>query len=253
MRGKRFGIIGIIVLCILFCFSTVMASEPDRTESVLSKLQGTWYDIDGNAILNFSGTTINDCPVVGVYKFAGGGSNFGCILRIVESGGYRDLRIGYEGVGGTSNYHAHLILVDNVDSTKDRSLLRTPTPRYYETVGGIGLDMTTKEVISKYGNPDINIPRRQYPKEELWRYSSIGLELVIRRGRVAHIRVLNGGDRRFDRTGFNCDNTPYEFQKVYGFKMTPKAGGDGAFGIGYGEYLWFNGYPKYVELSPYWN
>lgn len=38
MRGKRFGIIGIIVLCILFCFSTVMASEPDRTESVLSKL-----------------------------------------------------------------------------------------------------------------------------------------------------------------------------------------------------------------------
>ena len=137
MRGKRFGIIGIIVLCILFCFSTVMASEPDRTESVLSKLQGTWYDIDGNAILNFSGTTINDCPVVGVYKFAGGGSNFGCILRIVESGGYRDLRIGYEGVGGTSNYHAHLILVDNVDSTKDRSLSRTTAPRYYETVGGV--------------------------------------------------------------------------------------------------------------------
>lgn len=106
-------------------------------------------------------------------------------------------------------------------------LLKSTHPLYAETVGGIGLDMLDKEVLEKYGKPDTTFPginRNSNLDHEVWRYEKIGLELVMSYHRVWKIRILKNGDRRFDRTGFNCANAPYEYQGAYGFKRVPQAG-----------------------------
>ena len=83
----------------------------------------------------------------------------------------------------------------------------------------------------------------------MWKYNRMGLELVMRYDRVDRIRILKNGNRRFDRTGFNCANAPYEFQEVYGVRYAPGAGPFGSFAIGHGECMWFDEYPDCIELS----
>ena len=87
----------------------------------------------------------------------------------------------------------------------------------------------------------------------LWKYQSLGLELSMRHQRVWIIRILRNGNRHFDRTGFNCANAPYEFQEAYSFNRVPAAGTFGAFGVGHGEYMWFDNYPQSITLSTFWN
>ena len=105
------------------------------------------------------------------------------------------------------------------------------------------------DVVAKYGEPDMRQIWRKTPGEYLWRYNRMGLELVMRYDRVDRIRILKNGNRRFDRTGFNCANAPYEFQEVYGVRYAPGAGPFGSFEIGHGECMWFDEYPDCIELS----
>ena len=157
----------------------------------------------------------------------------------------------------TESYHAHIVLnYSNDDFTKGIFLLRTKEPQYYESVGGIGIDMPSKEVISLYGAPE-NLKQNRGSNGsvygETWTYSKLGLQLGICFGRVNSIRIFKYGDRHFDRTGFNCANAPYEFQEMYKFGRSPVAGAEGAFPVGHSEYMWFTDYPNSIELNPYWN
>lgn len=257
MQKKCFGIMGVVIVFILCCFSSIVASAYDQTDKILSKVQGQWYDEKGNVVLDFEGRYLNGCPVVGVYNPTGGGADFTCVFRVIEAGGYRDIYAlclnQQEG-----NYHSRIILGwDSKVKEKGTLLLKSTHPLYAETVGGIGLDMLDKEVLEKYGKPDTTFPginRNSNLDHEVWRYEKIGLELVMSYHRVWKIRILKNGDRRFDRTGFNCANAPYEYQGAYGFKRAPQAGPNfGASAVGHGEYMWFRGYPQYIELSTFWN
>lgn len=68
MERWRKGSIWILVIMSLWCFSAVaMASSYDATSSILSKLQGQWYDAEGNIVLDFQGKTVNGCEIVGAY------------------------------------------------------------------------------------------------------------------------------------------------------------------------------------------
>lgn len=253
MNKNCFKIIYLIAVFTIICVTTAFANIDMQTASIVSKLQGQWYDENGNVALDFEGNTVNGCPIVGAYHPAGGSSDFSCTLRIIENESYKDLFLICAHVG-KPDYHSHIILNGAYgDASKGAMLLRTKTAQYYETVGGIGIDMPAKEVIAKYGEPDMRQIWRKTPGEYLWRYNRMGLELIMRYDRVDRIRILKNGNRRFDRTGFNCVNAPYEFQEVYGFKNVPRAGELGAFWVGHGEYMWFDEYPDCIEMSTYYN
>ena len=253
MNKTCFEIIYLIAVFTFLCIPTVFASIDTQTASIVSKLQGQWYDENGNVVPDFEGNAVNSCPIVGAYHPAGGSRDFSCTLRIIENEGYKDLFLICAHVGKL-DYHSNIILNgDNLDASKGTMLLRKKTAQYYETVGGIGIDMPANEVLAKYGKPDINRIWRGIPGEYLWKYNRMGLELVMRHNRVERIRILKDGDRRFDRTGFNCANALYEFQEVYGVRYAPGAGPFGSFEIGHGECMWFDEYPDCIELSTYYN
>ena len=60
------------------------------------------------------------------------------------------------------------------------------------------------------------------------------------------------GNRHFDRTNFNCENSLSEFKAAYGFKQMPRAGqGVDLCYTRPGEYMWFNDYPNSITLTTY--
>ena len=258
MKWWKKGIVCLLACLAMLGFSSAALAAYDPAPKILSKLQGQWYDQEGNVVLDFQGNTVNGCAIVGVYRPAGGGTDFSCIIRIVEAERYRDMPVICESMYPAS-YHAHIILNgDDYDISKGTLLMRTTEPRYYESVGGIGLDMTEDAVRAKYGSPD-GMEQKRDSRGRLWKgftvwtYQKLGLELTKRQQRVREIRIYRSGDRHVDRTGFNCANLPYEFRSAYGFPIAPKPGQNGAYGIGHGEYLWFNDYPNSITLCTYWN
>lgn len=255
MKRFRYFMAAVMFVSLLVSSSIAMAYY-DATPKILSKLQGAWYDADGNVVLNFDGDTVNGCKVVGAYHPAGGSSDFSCTLRIVEAGGYRDLHLDCEHLESDS-YHAHVVLNFSYDDpSKGTFLLKTKEPRFYESVGGIGIDMLPSQVTFMYGAPDSIVPEKTANGcvfGEKWMYRKLGLQVEMRFGRVAAIRIFKYGDRHFDRTGFNCANAPYEFQEMYKFYKCPTAGSEGAFPVGHSEYMWFDDYPNSIVLNSYWN
>ena len=89
-HGKRWSIC-LLVGLMLLCFSTVSVAAYDQTSAVLSKMQGNWYDGNGNVVLDIEGQSINGCNVIGVTKVAGGSSDFSCSVQIAEADGYKSL------------------------------------------------------------------------------------------------------------------------------------------------------------------
>lgn len=253
MKGKWKSVLSLCIGLFLVCFSSVAMADlpPDYyMNKYIPKLQGTWYDTRGNPVFTFAGRTLNGCPIVGIYNPAGGGGDIGFTLRIVEKTGYRDLRLSFENL--VTDPHAYHQMM----YTNDRAYRRTPRLQYYESVGGLALGMTEQEVEQKYGKPDtiLATPRSAITK---WVYPNLGLELEFRRGKILEaIKIYSTGDRRFDRTGFNCSNSLSEYKNQYGFKRQltgTKRDLQGAYGIGYDEYLWFSDYPNSITLSVFWN
>lgn len=236
----------------LSCFSSVALADlpPDYfMNKYIPALQGTWYDTKGNPVFTFKDRTLNGCPIVGITNVAGGGGDIGFTLRIAEKTGVRDLRLSFENLAADSRVYHQMLY------TNERAYRRTPRLQYYESVGGLALGMTEQEVEQKYGKPDTIYTINRVATK--WIYTNLGLELEFRRGKILEaIRIYNTGDRRFDRTGFNCSNTLTEYQQQYGFKRKltgTKRDLQGANGIGNNEYLWFNDYPNSITLSVFWN
>ena len=154
MSKSKFACVWIVIILTFLCITTAFANIDTQTASIVSKLQGQWYDENGNVALDFEGNTVNGCPIVGAYHPAGGSGDFSCTLRIIENESYKDLFLICSHVG-KPDYHSHIILNGAYgDASKGAMLLKTKTAQYYETVGGIGIDMPVKEVIAKYGEPD---------------------------------------------------------------------------------------------------
>ena len=93
MKWWRKGIVCLLVCLVMMGFSSAAMAEYDPTPRILSKLQGQWYDQEGNVVLDFQGNTVNGCAIVGVYHLAGGDTDFSGIIRIVEAEGYREMHV----------------------------------------------------------------------------------------------------------------------------------------------------------------
>ncbi len=252
MEYRKKGALWILTaLAVLFFSSSALASY-NPVQSILDKMQGKWYNANGSVVLDFEGNTVNGCPVVGIYNLAGGSSDFSCLLRIVESDGYRDLPLICENLRDGS-YHSHIILNgDNFNSNKGTLLTRTPTVQYFESVGGIYIDMPEKEVLAKYGKPSSIRHSYEWNNLKVWEYKKLGLDLVMRHQCVWIIKIYKNGNRRFDRTGFNCTNDLYGFCSEYGFGRVPAAGGECGYAVAPGEYMWFTDYPNSIMLTDFY-
>lgn len=62
----------LILSCLAVLGFSSAALAYDATPGILAKLQGQWYDQDGNVVLDFQGNTVNGCEIVGAYRPAGG-------------------------------------------------------------------------------------------------------------------------------------------------------------------------------------
>jgi len=230
----------------LLSFVSLASAYPTLTEKYLPRLQGQWYDLNGNVVLNFAGNYLNDCQITGLYGGAGGGGDIGFTVRIIENGQYRDLQLSCTNLSENPDaYHQYIVFNKN-------TLRRTPEAQFYESVGGLGLGMSQKDVVVRYGQPN-----RAYSgsndRRLTWEYTDLGMTITWDYGIISRIVIYKYGNRRFDRTGFNCLNTVYDYAQEYGMKRVPSPGRFGAFGIGYNEFMWFEHYPNAVELSLYWN
>ena len=241
MSKKR--LVALVISLFIMCLSQV-AFAIDYTGKYVPWLQGNWYDLKGNVVLSFSGNYVNDCPIIGIYNPAGGGGDVGFVLRINENDVYRDLRLSCTGISpDPTKYHQYIRF-------NGTTLRRTPAAQFHESVGGLGLGMSADDVIAKYGKPD-NYSTDQGRRLQ-WVYSRLGLAISWQNDIVSQIIIYRNGDRRFDSTGFNCNNSLGEYAEAYGMKSVPRVG-YGPRGIGYSEYLWFEQYPNSVELSLFWN
>ena len=203
----------------------------------INRMQGSWYDEDGQNVFVFNGATLNNFPIEGMYDAAGGSSDFGARLRILIDGRYKDFQVSFQGLTDNRNrYHTYFFVGKKV-------YRRTPEFRYYESIGGIYLGMPINKVFNLYGQPDIIQDRK-------FGYSKLGLVLDIRDNMVCQITIYPYGDRAFDRSGLSANNSPEEFARAYGLSRIL---GDYATNIGYYEFLWMKQYPKSVTLSLYGN
>ena len=243
-------LVGLLILC---CSAiTVEAVTMDETLGFyVPRLQGTWYDLKGKPALIFDGMSVNGCPIVGIYRVAGGRGSASFLLRISEKTGYRDLDMSVDFLDEDPTKFHQMLSCDGV------GYRRTPYPQYYESVGGLGLEMSEDDVLARYGKPDeVTTTTKWKPKETTWMYSKLGLKLKFLYGELWSITFYKYGDRRFDRTGFNCSNSLDEYKEAYSLPYTELWGYRSVphpHHIGHHEYLWFEDYPNSVTLNLYWS
>lgn len=203
---------------------SITKASHSNISGFLNKLSGTWYDNTGKAVLYIDQNGINGFAVKSITDLAGGGGHGIGTFRILENGNYKDLRIEWNTTGQTK----YLILNHGV------TLQNTPNVQHFESIGGIYLGMTDKEVLKAYGTPN-SIEDGKLSKRITWSYTNDGWKISFYKGRVDQITILKNGSRRLDISGYNCDNSLGEFAEFYNVKNI-RVGAP--IHIAKGEYLW---------------
>ncbi len=224
--------------------------EQQSVTKVLNLMEGDWYDVDGNRVLEIGGGYINGCRVLAAYDFAGASSHGAGRFDILESTGSRSLYLTWD------------IRHSDTDSIKlnDHQMLhRTAKPPFNESIAGIHLGMTSAEVTAVLGVPTQTGNLNPYVNTYGWYYASLRIAVTFDADTVDRILLLKGSRAVLERSGLNCENAPYEFAQVYQMKSVPhvryddRYSGSGCYGIGGEEYLSFGNRMEYVVLSKYWN
>lgn len=236
--GKRFlSAFKVVLFSISFlaivsssAFAGVMSM--DWTMKRLNYMSGTWYDMLGRPSCVFRGSTLNGNRILGFLNAAGGGGNFGVTMRFSNG----DMFAAFHNLSPNPSFYHQYMTIGGA------TYRRTPNPMYYESVGGIYLGMPSYKVTELYGQPDLY---NGYSAG----YSKLGLEVNIREGIVWQITIHNYGDRKFDRSGLDANNSMEEYANAYGINNPVKF----ANSIGYGEYIWLDKLPYSVQLSLFSN
>lgn len=242
--SKKTFVSVLMILCSMI-FNTFALAYPGEMNSAMRRLnymQGSWYDLSGREAYLFSNGTVNGYQINNLYDVAGGGGDFGCKLGVIVNGNQEAWQLSFTNLSaGPSDYHQYMTIAQNV-------YRRSSSPRYYESIGGIFLGMPLNQLLSLYGKP--SLARNNGHGLLNLGYANLGLEIDVRHNIVTQITIYPFGDRAFDRSGLNANNTASEYADAYGMNRQP---GNYATGIGYKEYIWFRESPKSVTLSLYWN
>ena len=236
----------VLLICLNISVIVAHANEMPKkyVYQTLDLIEGQWYDVNNNLVLNISNRKINDCLVIAGFDFVGGRSFAKGTFRIAERQGYRDIVIEWNIRGTESDY---LVFNNSISLHKGNKGVQ-----YYESVGGVYLGMSKNQLISKYGTPTYYLNNKGTNKlcgvnESSWFYLNDGWIVTFNGEAVDRIIILNGGTRRFDRTGLNCMNSIDSFAAAYGSSKSK------IMSIGHGEYLCFFDYPNSIMLSPYFS
>lgn len=223
--------------------------KQEQTQDVLlnlSKNDGDWYDDAGNKVLSIHNGTINSCPVIAGFDFAGGRGQHGT-YRIQQAAGPRDITI-------------ERLREDTIRVDGKTVLHSNPEESYYESVNGIHLGMADAAVEQTLGTPDRKGAGATH--RDTWYYDDAGIQIEFETGKVVQMRMLNNGNWFFGRSGLNYRNSLADFQEAYHLARLPHAltqeqRTEGMIGgvvkIAAGEYLWFDYYPDAITLSIYGN
>ena len=241
MNWKKIKLLAVCFWCIS---AVAFAWSAQKGDKYLQGMQGTWYDIDHNVVLQVDGANFNQCPVEDIIMGAQGH----VIFRIKEDTGLRDIHI----FQGDAGYHNHKIL------NYKTWIRNTVEPVYTESVGGICIGMSSKDLVERYGEPDLKdrLDNSAWGMEqEFWLYGSVGFSVKIVGDMVSSITIYKGKDRYFDQSGLNCENPVSDFEMKYGHKMDTLI--YGRYQKGYqiridgpaSEVLNFDNYPKSITLS----
>ena len=226
--------------------------EWNYVQKALNYMQGDWYNDSGEKVITIHDKYINGCEVVSAFDFAGGSSFAVGVFRIQESTGVRELRIEWN----ISNTPTDYITIN------DEQTLHKTQNYYFESIGGFHLWMSSRAVEQKIGKPD----RILTPDNPLWigsdkysngwYYQNKGIIVGFNSKSIDSIVLLKQSKLTFDRSGLNCSNTPEAFARAYAMKRIPpwpNSDWNGAWGIGYGEYIFFGKNMANITLSVYNN
>lgn len=254
---KRLLFLSIIVIGLFFTILPVEASGsyfmPGEKlyDKYASIIEGEWYDTSGNLVLSIHGHSINGCDIAFFRDLAGGSGQADGMVAIHEDSGQRLLHL---------SWHITHRKNDVITLNDSQALHRSPTDYYYESVHGIHLGMSAKEVRHVIGEPSF-IDSSQYTSK--WHYSDLKMVLGFERGSVAFIYLYPGCPYTFDRSDLNCDNNIGDFTKFYQTKLSQRGQNMSSISIGNNEYLeyiyfqqenrWAVGKPVYVMLTFYPN
>ena len=219
----------VMVFVAVLMISTVTCQAMDYQDIPISQdfgkngiSVGDWYDMDGNLILTINDGYINGEKIISVgytgdtvafYKF-----------RIKDGNGYSDIELQTFGSSGVNDEHSMLILNDM------KPLRMTQNPKYFESIGGIYLGMSKKQVMSIYGEP-LSVENQPTRKTSTWTYT--GFEIFFQYDVVTSITIYGSSDRRFDLSGLSANSSITDFERKY----ETKAGRRGALNIGHGEII----------------
>ncbi|WP_289001479.1 hypothetical protein [uncultured Megasphaera sp.] len=213
-------------------------------------MEGNWYDHAGNLVLQIHNGTINGCPVLSGFDFAGGRSHAQGEIRILQSTGERKLYLTWD---------IEQQATDSIKLNDTVVLYRTPTVSYNESIAGIHLRMTPAEVKAVLGEPTQSGDLQSLGYRYGWYYAKEKLMVNFDADNVSGITILKGSPAKLGTTGLGIHNTPEEFAQAYHWNRIPKVNfnspysTDGAFNVGVGEYLFFGNHMSDISLSIYNN
>ena len=254
MKNKLLMCLMVISLFLSIPCYTVEAVQNQLPQASLTKLlniiSGDWYSDNGIKVLSINNGYLNGCRVVAGFDLAGSSGMGGAVLRIMESNGLRDLRIGWLKGDGAGNF---------VQLNQGEHLHTVANGYFFESVGGIHLGMSIDAVESKHGKAQVIPPGKDFidgnPHRTRWYYPKLGIVLWLDGKSVSHISLLKNSNLRFERSGLSCKSTPQEFVKAYSMSRVPDVSknnsGDMAYSIGHGENLYFGHDMSYVGLDIY--
>lgn len=233
--------------------ATTTAAEPQATATVTATTQaapdhnvvdwldpaaGEWYSTKGNLVMTIEGNTINGCAVTDpkdcTYDYPRTGT-----FTIHEQTGDRTIKMDLMG----HKSHQYLI-VDN-----KMPLRRSLNADRYESIGGVYLGMTEADLTAAYGQPSSTVEDQGTDR---WIYDSHHMDAYLQGGIVIGIRIYDGSDLKFDKSGLTAGDTTGAYAKAYELETTPEAPTEAnaiskAYKLPQGEYLRFG--QNFVQLS----
>ena len=84
MRRWKILILALTLISAIAGPPTFASANQSLCDKYLPRLQGNWYDSNGNVYLQIVGKTLNGCPIVDIVNAAGGGGDVGLTIRISE-------------------------------------------------------------------------------------------------------------------------------------------------------------------------
>lgn len=213
------------------------ASNPVVSEW-LSPAAGEWYNTKGDLVMTIEGATINGSAVTDAENYTDGYPRKGT-FTVHEQAGNRSMTLDLMG------HKSHQYFI--VDNTMP--LRRSLHGDHYESIGSVYLGMTQADLEAAYGQADSSADDQGTARLI---FSSHHMDVYLQAGIVIGIRIYEGSDLKFDKSGLGVSDTAAAYAKAYSWETTPTVPTDAAaisqaYKLPQGEYLRFG--QNFVQLS----